>query len=183
MAEMAYHSPRTWYHNQFDLPKGNRSRYVDMSQQLKAVLQFAQTVRGESDLLFPGPNGQPIGASSFTKNWFRPTLRTAELEGFAFHDLRHSFGSLLLDAGAPLAYVSEQMGHADTVITAQIYIHNLRKNAGFVNRLDTQPAATQPQPRPDAPVIPAEISQEVIDSNGGPTRIRTWNGPVMSRRL
>src|SRR5689334_362312 len=33
---------------------------------------------------------------------------------------RHSFGSLLLDAGAPLAYVSEQMGHADTVITAQI---------------------------------------------------------------
>src|SRR6516162_11753674 len=110
MAEMAYHSPRTWYHNQFDLPKGNRSRYVDMSQQLKAVLQFAQTVRGESDLLFPGPNGQPIGASSFTKNWFRPTLRTAELEGFAFHDLRHSFGSLLLDAGAPLAYVSEQDG-------------------------------------------------------------------------
>jgi hypothetical protein len=56
---------------------------------------------------------------------------------------RHSFGSLLLDAGAPLAYVSEQMGHADTVITAQIYIHSLRKNAGFVNRLDTQPAATK----------------------------------------
>ena len=122
-------------------PRATGPDTSNTSQQLKAVLQFAQTVRGESDLLFL-VNGQPIGASSFTKNWFRPTLKTAELEGFAFHDLRHSFGSLLLDAGAPLAYVPQQMGHADTVITAQIYIHNLRKNAGFVNRLDTQPAGT-----------------------------------------
>lgn len=51
------HVSRRWYHNQFDLPKGNRTRYVDMSQQLKAVLHFAQTVRGESELLFPGPTG------------------------------------------------------------------------------------------------------------------------------
>ena len=36
----------------------------------------------------------------------------------------------------PLAYVSEQMGHASTVITAQIYIHNFLKNSGFVSRLD-----------------------------------------------
>jgi integrase len=177
------HVARRWYHNQYDLPKGNRTRYVDMSQQLKAVLHFAQTVRSDSDLLFPSPGGQPIGASSFTKNWFKPTLKTAGLCGFTIHDLRHTFGSLLLDQGAPLAYVSEQMGHASTVITAQIYVHSLRKNAGFVNRLDTQPAATQPQPRPDAIVIPAEISGEVIDSNGGPTRIRTWNQQIMSLLL
>jgi site-specific recombinase XerD len=36
------------------------------------------------------------------------------------HDLRHSFGSLLLDAGVPLASVSGQMGHDSTVITAQM---------------------------------------------------------------
>jgi hypothetical protein len=35
-----------------------------------------------------------------------------------------------------------KMGHGSTVITAQIYIQSLRKNAGFVNRLDTQPDAT-----------------------------------------
>ena len=89
------HVSRRWYHNKFDLPKGNRTRYVDMSQQLKAVLQF-ETVREEVELLFPGPNGQPIGASSFTKNWFKPTLKKAGLSGFTIHDLRHTFGSLLL---------------------------------------------------------------------------------------
>jgi integrase len=177
------HVARRWYHNQFDLPKGNRTRYVDISQQLKAVLQFAQTVRSDSDLLFPGPGGQPIGASSFTKNWFKPTLKKAGLSGFTIHDLRHTFGSLLLDAGAPLAYVSEQMGHASTVITVQIYIHNLRKNAGFVNRLDTQPVATQTQPSPVEASIPSEIPSEVIDCNGGPTRIRTWNQQIMSLLL
>jgi integrase len=49
------------------------------------------------------------------KNWFKPTLRKAGLSGLTIHDLQHTFGSLLLDAGAPLADVSEQMGHTSTV--------------------------------------------------------------------
>jgi len=156
-----------------------------MSQQLKAVLQFAQMTRKEhGDLLFSGPNPKnPIDASSLTKNWFKPTLKRAGMDGFTFHDMRHTFGRLLLDAGAPLAYVSEQMGHASTTITAEIYIHSLRKNAGFVNRLDTQPDATQTQPSPVEASIPSEIASEVIDSNGGPTRIRTWNQQIMSLLL
>ena len=75
--------------------------------------------------------------------------------------MRHTFGSLLLDAGAPLAYVSEQMGHATTTITADIYVHLLRKNAGFVNRLDTQPAATQTQPEVKEAFEKIEIPTEV----------------------
>jgi hypothetical protein len=55
-----------------------------------------------------------------------------------------------LDAGAPLSYVSQQMGHASIMVTASVYAHALKKNSGFVNRLDTelapQPATTQPQP-------------------------------------
>ena len=105
------------------------------------------------------------------------------VSGFTIHDLLHTFGSLLLDAGAPLAYVSEQMGHADTVITAQIYIHNLRKNSGFVDRLDTQQSATQAQPEANQSVRGNEISLQAIDSNGGPTRIRTWNQQIMSLLL
>ena len=75
------------------------------------------------------------------------------------------------------------MGHASTVITAQIYIHNLRKNAGFVNRLDTQQSATQTQPTPNATDMTGEIPPEVVDSVGGPTRIRTWNQQIMSLLL
>jgi hypothetical protein len=39
--ENLIHVSRRWYHNKFDLPRGNRTRYVEMSQQLMAVLQFA----------------------------------------------------------------------------------------------------------------------------------------------
>lgn len=40
-----------------------------------------------------------------------------------FHDLRHTAGSLKLDHGVTLTNVSEVLGHADTEITARIYLH------------------------------------------------------------
>lgn len=41
------------------------------------------------------------------------------------HDLRHSYGSLLLANGAPLELVSERMGHANPSITLNVYRHLL----------------------------------------------------------
>src|SRR5215472_2280061 len=100
---------------------------------------------------------QPLSVRSLVENWFDPALKRAKLEGFTFHDLRHTCGSLLLDAGAPLSYVKDQMGHSDVAITAKVYAHSLRKNAGFVNKLDQplpQLDATQTQPEPEAEILP-----------------------------
>jgi len=41
------------------------------------------------------------------------------------HDLRHTYGSLLLARGAPLELVSERLGHANPSITLNIYRHLL----------------------------------------------------------
>jgi integrase len=38
-------------------------------------------------------------------------------------DLRHTFASLLLTAGAPIAYISEQMGHQNIQLTVKLYGH------------------------------------------------------------
>ena len=49
------------------------------------------------------------------------------------------------------------MGHSDVAITAKVYAHSLRKNAGFVNKLDQQLPqldATQTQPEPEAEILP-----------------------------
>ena len=98
----------------------------------------------DDDLVFPGEHpSRPISVRALVENWFEPTLKTAKLEGLRFQDLRHSYGSLLLDAGAPLSYVSEQMGHASIMVTANVYAHALEKNSGFVNRPDTE---LSPQP-------------------------------------
>ena len=39
------------------------------------------------------------------------------------HATRHTYATLALEAGVPLKEVSEQLGHADVAITAQIYSH------------------------------------------------------------
>jgi integrase len=50
--------------------------------------------------------------------------------------LRHSFASLHLTAGAPIAWVSEQMGHSNITLTVNLYGH-LQKGANrhWANRL------------------------------------------------
>jgi len=125
-----------------------------MSQQLRHVLlELCEHRRPQAeDLVFFGERkkDKPISLRALLGKYFRPTLATAGLRGFVFHDLRHTFGSLLLDAGAALSYIAEQMGHASVTVTATVYAHALRKNRGFVNRLDppatSQLSATRPQP-------------------------------------
>jgi hypothetical protein len=54
---------------------------------------------------------------------------------------------LLLQAGAPITYVSQQLGHRDASITLHVYAHWLPDaSRREVDRLDTlQPSATPAQ--------------------------------------
>jgi site-specific recombinase XerD len=64
-------------------------------------------------------------ADSERPSWpsFRPAIEKAGLRRFRFHDVRHTFGSLLIQNGASLAYVKEQLGHSSIQVTANIYGH------------------------------------------------------------
>jgi integrase len=54
-----------------------------------------------------------------------------------FHDLRHTFASLLLQQGESLTYVKEQMGHHSIQVTVDIYGHLIPgSNKQAVDRLD-----------------------------------------------
>ncbi len=50
-------------------------------------------------------------------------LATAGLRQQRFHDLRHAFATLQLEAGADLFDVSRALGHADIGTTANVYAH------------------------------------------------------------
>ena len=108
------------------------------------------------DLLFPGADeGRPISVRTLIENYHQPALDKAGLRRFRFHDLRHTFGSLLIQAGVPLPYVSDQMGHSSSQITADIYVHLIPgRNVGCIDRLDSlasvQPRATWAQPEASA---------------------------------
>ena len=43
------------------------------------------------------------------------------------HDLRRSYGSLMLNSGAALEVVQETLGHADTRMTRRAYAHLMQE--------------------------------------------------------
>jgi integrase len=54
-----------------------------------------------------------------------------------FHDLRHTFASLLLQQGESPVYVKEQMGHSSIQVTVDLYGHLIPDgNKQAVDRLD-----------------------------------------------
>ncbi|MHC4060390.1 MAG: tyrosine-type recombinase/integrase [Planctomycetota bacterium] len=54
---------------------------------------------------------------------FQPLLEKANLPKIRIHDIRHTYASLLLQAGAPIHYVKEQLGHSTIATTVDLYGH------------------------------------------------------------
>jgi integrase len=57
-----------------------------------------------------------------TERAFKPLLRRAELPELRFHDLRHTFASMMLSEGIRIEVVSKMLGHAPA-IKLNIYAH------------------------------------------------------------
>jgi integrase len=75
-------------------------------------------------------------------------LDKAKLRDMRFHDIRHSFASLLLSNGESPVYVKEQLGHSSIQMTVDIYGHLIpSSNRQAVNALDEH----APKRTPSAP--------------------------------
>jgi len=110
---------------------GNRK--VDCSDELLEALSGLRKHRLEEAMKTGNPNcsewvfctryGEPDMHGSNKRESLKRTLKKAGLRDIRFHDLRHTFASLLLAQGAPVTYVSNQLGHANPNITMQVYAH------------------------------------------------------------
>jgi Phage integrase family len=91
--------------------------------------------------------GTPLDASVWKA--LSHILDKAELHRRGPHQMRHTFASLLLQAGAPITYVSRQLGHKDSAITLRVYAYWLPESTTWkgVDCLDdARPSATPAQP-------------------------------------
>ncbi len=110
-----------------------------MSQQLCEALQaYVRTLADDPFAwLFPGHEGYPMLAEHFRCLMWIPLLKRAGLRYRKPHTLRHTFASMLIQAGESLAYVKEQLGHSSISITVDTYGHLIPgTNKAAVDRLD-----------------------------------------------
>ena len=88
---------------------------------------------------------KPMRRSNFIRRVWHPLLEAAKLPRVKFHSLRHSHVTTLLAEGAPLAAVSERVGHSRASMTTDVYSHTV---AGMQRELaNRRIASTDRAPR------------------------------------
>jgi integrase len=118
----------------FTEPKAASRRTVDLPASTVVTLkrhrkrQVEETLKAggayqDNDLLFAGDLGEPIGPEKVTQRAFKPLLKRAGLPEIRFHDLRHTFATLLLARGVHPTYVQRALGHASVKMTLDRYSH------------------------------------------------------------
>lgn len=139
----------------FQTPKtGGSVRAVGMPATLIATLRehrMASTFKGEDDVIFPSERGTPLDGGNMVKRYLSPALRKAALGHVRFHDLRHTYASLLIAQGAHPKLISEQLGHASVQITLDRYGHLMDQSYGdATDQLETALFGSRGEPRKEA---------------------------------
>ncbi len=119
---------------EFKEPKTSHSRRrVAMTPKLAAFLKDYRTQREKlcsqlggilslDDLVFANADGRPVDPGVLSHAFAR-LAQTAGLKNVRFHDLRHTFASLMLMRGASAKVISEALGHASVAFTMDVYSH------------------------------------------------------------
>jgi integrase len=68
-------------------------------------------------------DGLPFGKSYQIRPMREACARAKISPAIGFHQLRHSFASLLVKSGIPMLYVADALGHASTAMTERYYAH------------------------------------------------------------
>lgn len=111
-----------------------KSRRVFLTEEEVAFFKTLIDGKGSNDLIFIRPKNRFQPASTkrnISEKWLpgdhvyymRKACKTAEINNFTFHGLRHIFASDLVKQGVPLVYVANQLGHSSIKLVQTTYGH------------------------------------------------------------
>lgn len=102
--------------------KTKRRRLIPISPTLKKILDRRRKGPDDKPLpetayVFGTAVGEPV-SRRLANRWWTTTCERAKLNDLHFHDLRHEFGSQLLEAGGELHEVQATLGHTNIKMTS-----------------------------------------------------------------
>ena len=95
--------------------KGGKTRYVPMPEELAREFRRFPAVLGEKRI-FPPKSGARSGRQRADRS-FKTVLKQAGIDGFRFHDLRHTFASWYMMNGGDLYELAKILGHSNIKMT------------------------------------------------------------------
>lgn len=103
--------------------KSGKGRHVPLNAE--GFDFFAALVAGKrgNERVFTKANGEAWGVNHQVRPLTDACKRAKIEPAITFHELRHTYASLLAQAGADLLTISKLLGHADTRITSRHYAH------------------------------------------------------------
>jgi integrase len=153
-------------------PKSGKLRTIDIPASLTARLRELHSIRQAeaavagrevSPWVFPSATdpAKPLNDAWLRDRVWRPLLVKAGVRHVRVHDARHTYASLMLRRGVPIAYVKEQLGHSSIQVTVDLYghfvpgadRHHVEAMAEAIEEAGREPNATPAQP------LPAEADQ------------------------
>jgi integrase/recombinase XerD len=101
--------------------KGNKERTAFLNQETKDMLEKYLASRTDNNsALFVNHNGERLGRREIQKFMRKAGLDAGLKKPVTPHKMRHSFGSRMVQNGAPIQVVQQCLGHND-IATTQIY--------------------------------------------------------------
>lgn len=145
--------------------------------------RLASPFAGDRQPVFASSVGTPLHYRNVNRRGLGQSAGRAGLNGqgrpnLRFHDLRHTFASLLVAEGANVVFVSRQLGHASPDITLKVYAHLFDRvahaeqtrrvlEASYGNVLETSGGGRR---QPASPVIPLRPAPEDDSETSGELR-------------
>lgn len=122
----------------------NSRRTIEISDELILLLRNLKRIQEEnknllgedyhdSDLIFCKDNGTSYRPNYISAEFLR-FIKKNELSPITFHGLRHTFATLAVENKTSIYEVSKALGHANSLITESIYVHDDKRiNRDAVN--------------------------------------------------
>lgn len=115
-------------------PKSRRSqRAVPMADRVAAAIDLhfqGANYTADDDRVFCHPETGHFLDASKVRRRFQAAARRAGVREVRFHDLRHTFGTSMASAGAPMRDLMAWMGHADFATTLRYTHYSAEQSRG-----------------------------------------------------